>query len=81
MSEECCPDVCASIERMKKTAKDELAMLVLYRDDMKAALEQIGIRTYKGSRTQKQEDYVKERLNELGDLEKILEINNICKCA
>ncbi len=80
MAEECCPDVCDSIEKMKKDAKDELDFLILYRDDMKAVLEKIGIRTYKGSRTQKQEDYIKERLNGLNDLEKILEINKICKC-
>ncbi|MCZ7404252.1 MAG: hypothetical protein O8C67_04885 [Candidatus Methanoperedens sp.] len=79
-SQECCPDVCASIKKLRDAAHDELENLDFYRDDMKAALDRLGIKTYKGSRTQKQEDYINERINELTDLMKVLEINKICKC-
>ncbi len=80
-TQECCPDVCASIKRMKTAAEDERANLGLYREDMIKTLERLGIKTYKAARTARQEDFIKERISELSELERILEINNICKCA
>ncbi len=80
-TQECCPDVCASIKKMKTAAEDELANLGLYRKDMIETLERLGIKTYKAARTARQEDFIKERMNQLSDLESILESNNICKCV
>lgn len=79
-SQECCPDVCASIKKMRVSAEDEFKNIEFYRDDMVATLVRLGIRVYPKTRVQKQQDMIKERMNELDDLMKVLEINKICKC-
>lgn len=80
-SKECCPDVCALIKKMKTTDENKLKDVELYRNKIKAELEKMGIKTYTAERIQRQEDFFKNRINELSDLEKILEINNICRCV